>query len=646
MRRNQKWFRLSYANLDSYWLYIKDCIVLNKYPMWKYVLLGFIVLISILYAAPNLYGEDPAIQISATRGAKVELATLDKVETLLSQANIIPKSTVLENGQILVRLTSSEDQLIAREVMGEQLGDGFVSALNLAPATPGWLEAIGGAPLKLGLDLRGGVHFLMEVDMDEAVSKAQEQMVQDFRSGLREEKIRFRGIRKAATETGVVLRFTSQEVLDKAVAYLKPLNAGYLFDDEQTDSEYVLTVSMSEDKLKATKDDALQQNLSILRNRVNELGVAEPLVQRQGADRIVVELPGVQDTALAKEILGATATLEFHAVDSETDVNDAVAGRLPSSSVVHKDRDGRPYVIKKSIILTGNHIVGATSSQDEYGRAQVNIDLDSQGGSKMSRFTKDNIGKPMATLFIEYLPTGKKKANGKTEIEKSEEIANVATIQAQLGRSFRITGLDNTAEAHNLALLLRAGALIAPIQIVEERTIGPSLGQQNIDNGIKAMIYGLIAVVIFMFFYYRKFGIVANTALLFNIVMIVGLMSMIPGATLTLPGIAGIVLTVGMAVDANVLIFERIREEIKAGKSIQRAINEGYSNAFSTIADANITTLITAIILFAVGTGAIKGFAVTLMIGIATSMFTSIFGTRAIVNAIWGGRNDIKKLSI
>jgi len=614
--------------------------------MWKYLLLGFIVLISLLYAAPNLYGEDPAIQISATRGAKVEQVTLEKVETILSEANIIPKSAVLENGQILVRLTSSEDQLTAREQIGDNLGEGFVSALNLAPATPAWLEAIGGTPLKLGLDLRGGVHFLMEVDMSEAISKAQEQMVQDFRSELREQKIRFRGIRKANNDTGVILRFTDEKTLDKAVAHLRPINPGLLFEDHENNDEFLLTITMSEAQVKATKDDALLQNLSILRNRVNELGVAEPLVQRQGTDRIVVELPGVQDTARAKEILGATATLEFHPVDSETDVSDALAGRLPASSVVYKERNGRPVVVKKQIILTGNHIVDAQSSMDEFGRPQVSISLDSKGGSKMSRFTRSNIGKPMATLFIEYLPTGKKNAEGKATIEKREEIANVATIQAQLGRSFRITGLDNVAEAHNLALLLRAGALIAPIQIVEERTIGPSLGKQNIDNGVKAMIYGLLAVIIFMFIYYRKFGVVANTALVFNIVMIIGLMSMIPGATLTLPGIAGIVLTVGMAVDANVLIFERIREEIKAGKSIQRAINEGYSNAFSTIADANITTLITAMILFAVGTGPIKGFAVTLMIGIATSMFTSIFGTRAIVNALWGGRNDIKKLSI
>ena len=620
--------------------------MLNKYPLWKYLLLGFIVLFTLVYAAPNLYGEDPAVQVSATRGATVELSTLDKVQDILKQANITPKSTVLENGQILVRLSSSEQQLIARETISAQIGDGFVTALNLAPATPAWLEAIGGSPLKLGLDLRGGVHFLMEVDMDEAISKEQEQMVQDLRADLREQKIRYRGIEKANTETGVILRFTSQEILDRAVDYLKPINPGFTFDEKETSGTFFLTISMTAEKLKTAKEDALQQNLSILRNRVNELGVAEPLVQRQGTDRIVVELPGIQDTARAKEILGATATLEFHAVDSDTDVSDALAGRVPASSALYKERNGQPVVVKKKIILTGNHIVDAQSSADEYGRAQVNISLDSQGGSKMSRFTKDHIGKPMATLFIEYLPTGKKKANGKSATEKRIEVANVATIQAQLGRSFRITGLDNTAEAHNLALLLRAGALTAPIQIVEERTIGPSLGQQNIDNGMKAMIYGLIAVVLFMFIYYRKFGAVANAALIFNLVMIVGLMSLIPGATLTLPGMAGIVLTIGMAVDANVLIFERIREELHAGKSIQRAINEGYSNAFSTIADANITTFITAIILFAVGTGPIKGFAVTLAIGILTSMFTSIFGTRAIVNALWGGRNNIKKLSI
>jgi preprotein translocase subunit SecD len=624
----------------------KDNTVLNKYPMWKYLLLLFVVLISLLYAAPNLYGEDPAVQISATRGAKVELSTLGDVQDILKQSNIIPKSVVLENDQLLIRLKSSEDQLLARETIIEKLEGDFVTALNLAPSTPAWLEAIGAGPLKLGLDLRGGVYFLMEVDMDEAVSKAQEQMVQDLRGDLRTEKIRFRGITKANSATGVLITFTEQSILDSAIDYLKPNNPSYQFSEFVENDRFILSIEMTDQKLQDSKEYALQQNLTILRNRVNELGVAEPLVQRQGTDRIVVQLPGIQDTARAKEILGATATLEFHAVDSETNINDALAGRLPSSSIVYKERNGRPVVVKKQIILTGNHIVDAQSGSDDMGRPQVSISLDSQGGSMMSRFTKNNIGEPMATLFIEYLPTGKKKPNGKAVIEKREEVANVATIQAQLGRSFRITGLDNAAEAHNLALLLRAGALIAPIQIVQERTIGPSLGQQNIDNGIKAMVYGMLAVVLFMFVYYRKFGIIANTALLFNIVMIIGFMSMIPGATLTLPGIAGIVLTVGMAVDANVLIFERIREELAAGKSIQQAIHEGYSNAFSTIADANITTFITALILFAVGTGPIKGFAVTLAIGIATSMFTSIFGTRAIVNAVWGGRNDIKKLSI
>jgi len=464
--------------------------VLNKYPMWKYLLLLFIVFISLLYAAPNLYGEDPAVQISATRGAKVELSTLGKVEDILKQSNIIPKSTVLEDGQLLIRLTSSEDQLLARETIVEKLEGDFVIALNLAPSTPAWLEAIGAGPLKLGLDLRGGVYFLMEVDMDEAVSKAQEQMVQDLRGDLRTENIRFRGIAKANSETGVVLTFTDQSILDSAINYLKPNNPGYQFSESVDNGRYILLIEMTEDKLQSSKEYALQQNLTILRNRVNELGVAEPLVQRQGTDRIVVQLPGIQDTARAKEILGATATLEFHAVDPDTNINDALAGRLPSSSVVYKERNGRPVVVKKQIILTGNHIVDAQSGSDEMGRPQVSISLDSQGGSKMSRFTKNNIGKPMATLFIEYLPTGKKKPNGKAVIEKREEVANVATIQAQLGRSFRITGLDNAAEAHNLALLLRAGALIAPIQIVQERTIGPSLGQQNIDNGIKAMVYG------------------------------------------------------------------------------------------------------------------------------------------------------------
>ncbi len=619
--------------------------MLNKYPLWKYIMVIAVITIGLLYATPNLYGEDPAVQVSGKRGAEVELATAGQINDALKQANIQVKSSSLEEGRFLVRLVNRDDQLKAKELISELLGAQFTTALNLAPATPQWLQAIGAGPLKLGLDLRGGVHFLMEVDMDAAIAKAKEQMESDFRSELREEKIRYRGVREDAKSNGVVIRFADEQTRNEAETFLKPKYPGFVFSDDESEGVYLLKVVMSEEKLKETKNYALEQNITIIRNRVNQLGVAEPQVQRQGSDRIVVELPGVQDTAQAKEILGATAMLEFRLVDEKTDVRDALEGRLPATSQLYKNREGQPFVLQKQIMLTGDHIVGARSSMDEYSRPQVNIDLDSQGGSKMSRVTKNNIGKPMATLFIEWLPTGQEDENGKRKLVKHEEIINVATIQAQLGRSFRITGIDNPAEAHNLALLLRAGALIAPIQIVEERTIGPSMGQQNVDNGMAAMIYGMLAVVIFMAIYYRAFGLVANTALFVNIIMIVGIMSMVPGATLTLPGIAGIVLTVGMAVDANVLIFERIREELLEGKSIQKAINEGYGNAFSTIADANITTLITAFILFAVGTGPVKGFAVTLMIGIATSMFTSIVGTRAIVNLLWGGKR-LKKLSI
>ncbi|WP_198436286.1 protein translocase subunit SecD [Moritella sp. F3] len=614
--------------------------MLNKYPLWKYLMVIATIAICLLYATPNLYGEDPAVQVSAARGAAIEVSTLDKVKAELDKQDISYKSVSLEQNQVLIRLTDSEQQLLASEILKEQLGQTFIVALNLAPATPEWLQAVGAGPLKLGLDLRGGVHFLLEVDMQEALVKAQDQMLQDFRTDLREEKLRYTAVRKDSN--GVTVRFRDVETRDKAEEFLKSKYPDLLLNDSENNGQFSVSAKMTEAKLAEIKEYALQQNITIIRNRVNQLGVAEPLVQRQGADRIVVELPGVQDTAGAKEILGATATLEFRLVDNKAD---PYSSRVPAGSQKYTTRDGRPVVLKKQVILTGNHITGATSSLDEFSRSQVNIDLDSQGGSKMSRATKKAIGTSMATVFIEYKPTGEKTADGKSKLQKIEEVINVATIQAQLGRSFRITGLDSGSEAKNLALLLRAGALVAPVQIVEERTIGPSLGKQNIENGLSAMIYGMIAIVIFMAIYYRKFGLVANIALSANIIMIIGIMSMIPGATMTLPGIAGIVLTIGMAVDANVLVFERIREELKEGRSVQQAIHSGYDNALSTIADANITTLLTAIILFAIGTGAIKGFAITLAIGIAASMFTSIIGTRAIVNFLWGNKK-IDKLSI
>ncbi|MGL5119489.1 MAG: protein translocase subunit SecD, partial [Plesiomonas shigelloides] len=551
----------------------------------------------------------------------------------------------LENGTVLVRFKDTDEQLAARDLVADALGDKFTVALNLAPSTPRWLEDIGANPMKLGLDLRGGVHFLMEVDMDAAMGKLQEQTADSFRSELREKRIRYSSVRKldSGTAVGAVeVRFRSPEELTAALDYLQPLHRDLTFT-AMGDTAFI--AQLSEARLKEAREYAVQQNITILRNRVNELGVAEPIVQRQGASRIVVELPGIQDTARAKEILGATATLEFRLVNNQADLQAAVSGRVPGDSELQYMRDGRPVLLYKKVVLTGDHITDSSSSSDEYNRPQVNISLDSEGGTKMANFTKDNIGKPMATLFSEYKDSGKRDANGKVILVKHDEVINMATIQSRLGRSFRITGIDSQAEAHNLSLLLRAGALIAPIQIVEERTIGPSLGAQNIQQGLDACMWGLAAVVIFMGIYYRKFGLIAISALLANLVLIVGIMSMLPGATLTMPGIAGIVLTVGMAVDANVLIFERIREEMRNGRSVQQAINEGYSNAFSSIADANVTTLITALILYAVGTGPVKGFAITLSIGIATSMFTAIIGTRAIVNFLYGGKR-ITKLSI
>ncbi|HFG1617093.1 TPA: protein translocase subunit SecD [Vibrio cholerae] len=617
--------------------------MLNRYPLWKYLMVMLTIAVAALYALPNIYGEDPAIQITGARGASVDMSTLDAVTDALNKAQLSQKSIALENGSILVRFNDTDTQISARDIISEALGKDKIVALNLAPSTPDWLESIGAAPMKLGLDLRGGVHFLMEVDMDAAMEKLVSQQEEAFRSDLRDEKIRYRAIRPLSDAVEVTLRDAEQLAQTKLL--LESKHRDMTFTASESDGPFVLVAKFTEARLQEIRNYAVEQNITILRNRVNELGVAEPLVQRQGATRIVVELPGVQDTARAKEILGATATLEFREVDDKADLAAAAAGRAPAGSEIKFDRNGRPVVLKKRVILGGSSITDASSSADEYGRPQVNISLDSEGGNKMSAFSKKNIGKLMATVFAEYKDSGKRSPEGKVILTKHEEVINQATIQSALGRNFRITGIDSPAEAHNLALLLRAGALIAPISIVEERTIGPSMGQQNIDMGIQACIWGMVAVMLFTVLYYRKFGMIANIALMANLVLIIGVMSMIPGATMTLPGIAGIVLTVGMAVDANVLIFERIREELREGKNPQQAIHHGYANAFSTIADANITTLITAIILFAVGTGAIKGFAVTLSIGILTSMFTAIVGTRCIVNLLYGGKR-INKLSI
>ena len=609
--------------------------MLNQNSIWRYLMIVVVLSVALIYALPNIYPNDPSLQISGTRGAEVSVEKVTQLEQALTAQNIAFKSVVLNKGQILARFNNTEDQLKAREVVSTALGDEVVSALNMAPATPAWLDAIGAAPMKLGLDLRGGVHFLMEVDMKTAMDKNINDLVQVYRTDLREVKIRYRSVTADLVNQRVVVAFRNAEDVAAAKAALSKKDADMVYTEADDNS---LVVTFSEARLKALREDAVAQNITIIRNRVNAIGVAEPLVQRQDAERIVVQLPGIQDTARAKEILGATATLEFRLVDETADVQSAVAGRVPPTSQLFNDRNGNPVVLQKRIMLTGNHIVGANTSFDENGRPQVNIDLDAKGGSTFSNLTKDAIGKSMATVFIEYKPTDKKDANGKTIMQKNEEVVSVATIQARLGRSFRITGLDAPGEAQNLAVLLRAGALIAPILIVEERTVGPSLGQENIDLGLSAIMWGMLSVLFFMVIYYKWFGVVANIALTANLVLLIGVMSMIPGATLTLPGMAGIVLTVGMAVDANVLIFERIREELAEGRSAVHAIHEGYNRAFATIADSNITTLLVALILFGIGTGPVKGFAVTLALGIITSIFTAVVVSRLIVNMIWGQR--------
>ncbi|HJF74370.1 MAG TPA: protein translocase subunit SecD [Gallibacterium anatis] len=614
--------------------------MLNRFPLWKNLMVIFVVVIGILYALPNLYGEDPAVQVSGTRGQLATEQTLSDVRQVLEQNKLPIKSIALENGSILAKFTSTDEQLLAKDKILEKLGNNYSVALNLAPATPAWLTDIGAGPMKLGLDLRGGVRFLMEVDLKSVLAKQQEQLQDSLRTELRKEKFVYKAIQSGENYSTVITLADNISPSD-VVRVLKRKHANW---DVVSNGQNV-TLTLSENELTRLRKSAVEQNITILRKRVNELGVAEPVVQQQGADRIVVELPGVQDTARAKEILGATATLEFRMVNQTANLAAAENGMVPSDSELQHDRNGTPVVVYRKTILGGEHITDANSGNDEYGRPQVNISLDSEGGNMMSEATKTAIGKPMATVYSEYKDSGKKDENGKAILTKHEEVINVATIQSRLGNTFRITGINSPAEAQNLSVLLRSGALIAPIQIVEERTIGPSLGAQNIEQGMQASFWGLLIVVLFMALYYRKFGLIANLALVANIVILVGLMSLIPGATLSMPGIAGIVLSVGMSVDANVLIFERIKEELRNGRSVQQAINEGYSGAFSSIFDANLTTILTAVILYAVGSGPVKGFAITLSLGVAISMFTAITGTRAVVNFLYGGKR-ISKLSI
>ncbi|MFP3037003.1 MAG: protein translocase subunit SecD [Arsenophonus sp.] len=615
--------------------------MINYYPLWKYLTLIVSLFIGLLYALPNLYGEDPAIQITGVYGTVANEYILNHVHNILKKDKIKSKSILLKDGVIFIRFSNPDIQFNARESLLRDLGREYIIALSLMPATPYWLRILGGEPMKLGLDLRGGVHFLIDIDMKPVLNKLQEQNIDKLRIDLREKKIEYSTIRKI-DNYGFKIYLNDNNNFSKVKSYL--ISNYRNFDFSSSDNN-ILIITMTDKYIRGVRNNAILKNINIIRNRINQLGITEALVQQQGNDRIVVELPGIQDTARAKEILGATATLEFRLVNTDIDNSAIQLNHIPGDSEIKYTRDGKPIALYKHVVLMGDHITDSLSSFDEIGRPEVNITLDSEGGFIMSNFTRNNQNKLMATLFIEYKDSGQKDAEHHTILIKDEKIINIARISSHFSNKFRITGMSNQIEARQLSLLLRAGTLIVPIQIIEERTIGPTLGLLNIEQGMKASLSGLLASVLFMVIYYRKFGFIASSALLANLILIVGVMSLLPGVTLTMPGIAGIVLTLAVAVDANVLINERIKEELRNGRSIQYAINEGYSGALSSILDANLTTVITAIILYTLGTGPIKGFAITTVIGVVTSIFTSIIGTRAIVNFLYGGKH-IKNLSI
>ncbi len=618
---------------------------MNRYPLWKNLLILAVILFGVLYAFPNLFPQNPSIEITAARGSEVTDGTLGEVKAALENAGVEYKGVeMLEGGKVLARFITNSDQLRGQSAIEATLSDRYNSALTLSPDLPGWLRALGLQPMFLGLDLRGGIHVLIDVDMDAAVDQALERYTGDIRTLLRGEKVRYLAVNKGKGR--ITVKFRDAQTRDEAEALIAKDFRDLVLDTDDEGGGFYVYAAMTPAEEMEVKRFALQQNITTLRNRVNALGVAEPIIQRQGDRRIVVQLPGAQDPGRLKELLGATATLEYRLVDTEHSVQDAVDGRAVVGSKLYRERDGRPVLLLRRVIVTGDQITDASAGFDQRsGQPAVFVSLDGPGARRMRNVTTENTGKPMAVVFIENR-TVTRMLDGQPvkRSVRTEEVISVANILEPFGRRFQTTGIDSSEEAHNLALLLRSGALAAPIEIVEERTIGPSLGQDNIDQGSKSVVIGFLLVVVFMAVYYRVFGLVADLVLFVNLVLIVAALSLLQ-ATLTLPGIAGIVLTVGMAVDANVLIFERIREEIRNGNSPQASIHSGYEKALSTIVDANITTLIAAVVLFSFGTGPIKGFAVTLFLGIVTSMFTAILGSRALINLIYGGRR-VKALAI
>ena len=617
---------------------------MNQFSALKNALIAFFLLLSALYALPNIFGSDLAVQVSSAGENVITQSDLDKITNTLDKQKVDYKSANLSNRRVLVRFDNSANQLSAKDLLKTELGRNYVVALNLAPSIPSWLSDLGGKAMSLGLDLRGGVHFLLEVDMQAVLSMSVDKHYNELRTLLRQDRL-YKTIKKEAQL--IAVRFKTAQAKAKGLDVVKSELTDLVVLESQGDDDLYVEFAISDQAQTEAKKNALKQNITTLRNRVNELGVAEPIIQQQGLERIVVQLPGVQDTARAKEILGAVATLEFRMVDEKNDPQTAIqSGRTPIGSKLYYFKDGRPLLLKTRVIATGENITGAASGVDqEHNMPMVNITLDNAGGRAMLDTTKKFLHHRMAVVFIEN-KVETVQIDGKMSKKRSttRDIINAATIQGTFSSRFQITGIDSAREARNLALLLRAGSLSAPIEIIEERTIGPSLGADNIAKGVMSVIVGFILVLIFMVVRYRVFGMVANVALTLNLVMIVAVLSLLQ-ATLTLPGIAGIVLTVGMAVDANVLIFERIKEELAVNSNIQKAISSGYDKALLTIADANITTLIAALVLFSFGTGPIKGFAITLSIGIVTSMFTAIIVSRAIINKIYGGKK-LEELSI
>ena len=614
---------------------------MNQYPAWKNLLVLICVIAGISFALPNFYGEDPALMIAKENGLTFSEQEVKEIEKFLSEDSASFRTIEDKDGDVLIRFDNVEDQIQASDKVRAFLGRFSTVALTFAPNVPAFIDALDMKPMSLGLDLRGGVYFQFQVDLDAAVQQRLDQYVTDINKELIDQRIR-RTIRKEGNSIRIEL--VNPDDFNATRRIVRELDNLLAFENVSTQSQTAVLVTMTDDQLKQRRDFAIQQNILTMRNRVNELGVAEPIIQRQGLDRIVVQLPGVQDPTQAERILGATATLEFRLVcENENAFEAEEKGRAPIGCELFNDRAGTPVLLKKKAIVTGNQLIDASQSFSQ-GRPAVSIRLDSKGSKSMLETTKKNLNKPMAVLFVQQRQETSEQDGAfvnRTVLDK--EVINIATIRGIFSSQFEITGLT-VFEAKDLAILLRAGALAAPIFKIEEKTVGPSLGQDNIDKGFAAILYGLIAVIVFMIMWYKGFGFIANIGLLVNLTFIVAILSMLQ-ASLTLPGIAGIVLTVGMAVDANVLIFERIREEINNGNSPQASISAGYQKAFATITDANVTTLIASLVLFTFGTGPIKGFAITLSIGILTSLFTAIIASRALVNLVYGGKT-IEKLRI